>query len=84
MTGTERAQAEKTWASRLLERRMTLGMTQAQLAEASGVTQQAISRLEHNTAAQPRLTTMEALARATGTKVDALFPWESRPLRVTS
>ncbi len=79
MTGRERAKREKSWGVRLYERRKALGITQAQLAELSEVTQQAISKIETNPAAVPRIYTIEAIARALGTNVEELFPWESRP-----
>lgn len=53
-------------------------MTQAQLAELAGVTQQALSRIEKGETV-PRLRTMEAIARSLGISVEKLFPMASRP-----
>ena len=50
-----------------------LGMTQAQLALASGVQQPAIARLEANTDYAPRITTLEKLAKALRITLDQLL-----------
>ncbi len=63
------------WSERVLERRRALGWTQAQLAAAAGLTQQAVSYVERG-AGVPRVTTMLRIARALGTTVEALLPGE--------
>lgn len=78
MTGAERAERERSWATRVHQRRTELGITQVQLARIAGVTQQAISRLERGEVA-PRIRTMRAVAGALGTTVEALFPMSSAP-----
>jgi transcriptional regulator with XRE-family HTH domain len=82
VTGKQRAQqrreAEKSWGARVFDKREALDLSQAQLADLAGVTQQTISKIENNTLV-PRIGTMEAIAGALGTTVDLLFPWASRP-----
>lgn len=53
-------------------------MTQRQLAEAAGLSQQAVSYIERGTSV-PRVTTMVRIARALGTTIEALFPMEGAP-----
>jgi len=62
------------WAERVIERRKQFGWTQDQLAEISGITQQAISQIERGTGL-PRDDSKIALARALGTTPGELFPW---------
>lgn len=76
--GVDRAAAEKSWATRLLERRQALGLTQTQVAELAGVTQQAVSSFERGRTV-PRMRTLDRLAAAVGTTVTELFPMASRP-----
>ena len=52
----------------LIKARTEINMTQAELAEKSGVRQSNISRIENGNAL-PRLSTLEALARAMGKKL---------------
>lgn len=85
MTAAERAEREKSWATRVHLRRRELGITQAQLATICGVTQQALSRIERGQVV-PRLRTMQSIAGGLGTSMEALFPMSSapRPDRVAS
>jgi transcriptional regulator with XRE-family HTH domain len=54
------------------QRRKGLGLTQTQLAEAAGVTQQTISEIESGRI--PRLATAYAVATALGATPEELFP----------
>jgi transcriptional regulator with XRE-family HTH domain len=74
----DRARQEKSWATRVLERRQEIRLSQQKVAELAGITQQALSSIERGKAV-PRFLTMDALARALGTSVEQLFPIESRP-----
>lgn len=78
MSPKERREAERSWGSRVSERREDLKLSQAQVVKASGgeVTQQTISKIENNEIL-PRPGTMQVLARALGTTVEELFPWSS-------
>jgi putative transcriptional regulator len=76
-TGDERAE-RVTWAQMLARRRQELGLTQRELGEAAGLSQQAVSYIERG-ASVPRVTTMVRLARALGTTIEALFPMEGAP-----
>jgi transcriptional regulator with XRE-family HTH domain len=78
MTAAELAERERSWATRVHQRRVEIGMTQAQLAELADVTQQAISRVEKGEVI-PRLATMWAIASALGTSIEVLFPMTSAP-----
>lgn len=78
MTGAERASRERTWATRVYERRKAIGLTQSQVAQLAGITQVALSKIELGRN-NPRVTTMDALAKALGTTVEDLFPIGSRP-----
>lgn len=51
-----------TLAQRFYARRKTVGLSQVQLAEASGISQQAISRLETGITKRPRQEDIETLA----------------------
>jgi ribosome-binding protein aMBF1 (putative translation factor) len=55
--------------ARLLHRRMAAGLTQQQLAEASGIAQSEISRIERGQA-NPTAHTLEALGRPLGVALD--------------
>lgn len=66
------------WGTRFLNRRQAVRLTQADVAHITGLTQQAISRIERNQCI-PRVTTLELLARAVGSSVEELFPIEARP-----
>lgn len=57
---------------RLRALRLAAGMTQSQLAKASGLDQSFISRLEHGTS-DVKLSTMLAIAEALGLKPSALI-----------
>jgi transcriptional regulator with XRE-family HTH domain len=59
-------------ASRLRKFRAQRGMTQAQLAEAAGLSRQYVARLER-AMQDPRLSVLEKLARALGVKVSRLI-----------
>ena len=50
-------------------------MTQRQLADLCGFTQQTVSRLENNEII-PRDTTKRLIAKHLGSTLDALFPWD--------
>lgn len=67
-----------TWAEMLARRRHELGLTQRELGEAAGLSQQAVSYIERG-ASVPRVTTMVRIARALGTTIEALFPMEGAP-----
>lgn len=73
VNGAKRAAAEKSWATRVFERRDSLKLTQTQVADLAGITQQSLSRIERDEVI-PRFSTMDALARALGTTVEQLFP----------
>lgn len=62
----------------LTRRRHELGLTQRELAQAAGLSQQAVSYIERGTSV-PRVTTMVRIARALGTTIEALFPMEGAP-----
>lgn len=55
-----------------------MGLTQAQVSKLSGLTQQAISKIERGDAT-PRWETLFVLAKAYGTTVPELFPQELIP-----
>ena len=78
VTGAERADRERSWATRVLQRRTELGITQVQLAKLANITQQAVSRLERGEVT-PRVSTMLAIALALGTNIEVLFPMSSAP-----
>ena len=64
--------------SPLKKRRIERGLSQAALAEASGVDQPRISRLENNPGAKPQWETVRALALALGCKPEVIFPTGGR------
>jgi transcriptional regulator with XRE-family HTH domain len=68
----------ETWGSRYQKRRDELGLSQADIARATGLTQQAISRVE-NDEVEPRFSTLVVLAAAVGTDVYSIFPADLRP-----
>ncbi len=67
-------------AQNLTRLRRRAKLTQAELAEASGVAQQTVSRLERGEAREPTYATVRALADALGVSSDKLAsnpdPWE--------
>jgi DNA-binding XRE family transcriptional regulator len=69
---------EKSWAIRVLERRHFFGLSQTQLAELAGVTQQAVSAIETG-AANPRIATARKIALALRTDLETLFPGSPVP-----
>lgn len=56
----------------LRKTRDQLGVTQDQLEERSGVSRETISRIERDETADPRTSTMKALANALGVGIDDL------------
>ncbi len=78
MNARERAEREKSWATRVYERRTALGLTQEQLAELVQVTQQLVSSIERGESI-PRISTARRIAKALGTTIDELFPMSSAP-----
>jgi ribosome-binding protein aMBF1 (putative translation factor) len=65
----EAARARYRIGSRLLQQRLSAGLTQKELAGASGVDQADISRIERGEA-NPTTETLEALARPLGATLD--------------
>jgi XRE family transcriptional regulator, regulator of sulfur utilization len=65
----EAARARYRIGSRLLQQRLAAGLTQKQLASASGVDQADISRIEHGEN-NPTTETLDALARPLGVTLD--------------
>lgn len=59
-------------ADRLRERRLDLGMTQEHLATVAGLSRTPIARIETRRVTSPHISTLQALARALATTVDAL------------
>jgi DNA-binding XRE family transcriptional regulator len=59
---------EFAWASALIDVRTHAGLTQEEIAERMGTTQQVISRLESGRV-KPSTRTLERYAQATGTKL---------------
>lgn len=64
----------RIWGANLRARRTQLGLTQVQVAQVAGVTQQAIGHFESGQFV-PLDRTKVALARALGTTPGELFPW---------
>jgi len=64
--------AVPTWSEQVRVRRRALGLTQRELAEAAGLTQQAVSYIERG-AGVPRVTTMLRLAQVLGTTLETLL-----------
>lgn len=62
------------WGQKVKTRRAQLGLTQAQLAELGGMTQQTVSNLEAGLHI-PRDDIKVMVARALGTSPGELFPW---------
>jgi transcriptional regulator with XRE-family HTH domain len=58
---------------RLKQLRAVAGLTQQQLAVAAGLSVSAVSQIEQGTNEDPRASTLRALAKALGCKVDDLF-----------
>lgn len=71
------AEARAVLAANVIAARHRLGMTQAELAQASGIAQQQISRIEQGTR-DARLDTLVRLAQALQVDADALLkrPWK--------
>ncbi len=57
----------------LQEKRKNKGLSQQQLAEISGISQQAISGIESGVRKNPGVETLAPLARALGCKIDDLY-----------
>ena len=72
----EAARTRFKLGARLLQQRLSAGLTQQQLAELSGVAQADISRIEHGIS-NPTADTIEALARPLGVTLD-LVPLGAR------
>jgi transcriptional regulator with XRE-family HTH domain len=72
------AEIVRLFAARLKERRLAAGMTQAELAEAAGVTPTYITRLEAAGAA-PGIDTVARVADALGTTLHDLVPLAAQP-----
>ena len=70
-------------ASRVREARLAAGLTQAALAEAAGVSDETISRLERE-AYEPAVSTLVALADALSLTVDVLIGRETSAARLPS
>lgn len=68
-----------TWHLRFKARRLALGLTQEQVAERLGVTQQTISTFEADGDLDPRISRLERYAEAVKSTVEELFPMEGRP-----
>lgn len=64
--------AAKPLSVRLKEAREAAGLTQLELATASGVAVATVSQLEQGRMANPRLDTLRALAKALGVTLDEL------------
>ena len=62
------------WGLAIAERRKSLGLTQAELAELADVKQQTVSRIEHGTMI-PSDRLKVVLAHKLGTTPGALFQW---------
>lgn len=67
----EAARARFKIGARVLQQRLAAGLTQQQLAEASGVAQADISRIERGQA-NPTTETLDALARPIGASLDLI------------
>jgi ribosome-binding protein aMBF1 (putative translation factor) len=65
----ERARKRMSIGARLLERRLAAGLTQQQLAVASGIPQSEVSRIERGQA-NPTLQTLEALGAPLGVTLE--------------
>lgn len=63
------ARARFTIGTKVLQQRLAVGLTQQQLAAASGIAQADISRIEHGRA-NPTTDTLEALGRPLGVTLD--------------
>lgn len=62
-----------TLADRLRRLRLAAGMSQAQLAERSGLSLRAVTDLEQGLRTDPRASTVQALARALGVTMESLL-----------
>ena len=69
--------AALSWGSRVQQRRSALNLTQLQLAELCGLTQQTISKIERN-AIVPRDRVKQLIAQKLGARVSELFPWPEK------
>jgi transcriptional regulator with XRE-family HTH domain len=79
----DRAEAERSWGTRVAARRSELRLSQEAVATIAGVDRSLVSRIEANKVV-PRFSTMEAIARALASTVEALFPFEAHPSRRAS
>jgi transcriptional regulator with XRE-family HTH domain len=70
-------EAQKKLARRVTSLRLRSGMTQEELAEASGLTVEAVSRIERSERA-PRLGTLEKLAAGLELTLSELFDFDER------
>jgi transcriptional regulator with XRE-family HTH domain len=71
------ADPQASWGRRVQQRRTALNLTQLQLAERCGLTQQTISKIERN-AIVPRDRVKRLIAQKLGTSVAELFPWPEK------
>ena len=78
MNAKERAEIEKSWATRVWERRDELEFCQAFVAQRANITQQSLSRIERGEVT-PRFITMDALAQALCTTVEDLSRSRAAP-----
>lgn len=69
MRELDAARARFELGTKVLKQRVALGMTQAELAAESGVSQADVSRIEHGQA-NPTTATLQSLARPLGLSLD--------------
>lgn len=62
----------------ILERRISLGLTQEELARRAGMSHSAVSRLENGERVRPRTSTLTGLAAALGVSFDELMEHSGR------
>lgn len=65
--------------AKIIIRRKDLGWTQAQLAEAAGLKQSAVARIESANSI-PRIDTLQKLAKAVGMKIDLVIDEQAATL----
>lgn len=75
------AESERSWGTRVFQRREELHLTQEQVAELAQIDRSIVSRIEANRTV-PRFRTMVSIAKALGTTVDELFPMIAHPQRM--
>lgn len=78
-TNGRRLAAPDPWGTRFRNKRLSLRLSQIAISKATGLTQQAISRIECN-GVVPRERTLQVLAESVGETVDDLFPEAARPV----